>query len=42
MNHFLLRCIAVLTFRWMFIIEGAVTIVFGAAAVFVLPDYPST
>jgi MFS family permease len=30
------------SWRWMFLIEGAVTVVFGFAALFVLPDYPST
>jgi MFS family permease len=28
--------------RWLFIIEGAVTVVVAAIAVFVLPDYPGT
>jgi sugar phosphate permease len=28
--------------RWMFLIEGAITVVAGAIAIFVLPDYPAT
>ncbi|KAF7552893.1 hypothetical protein G7046_g7272 [Stylonectria norvegica] len=28
--------------RWLFIIEGCITVALAAAAVFVLPDYPST
>lgn len=28
--------------RWLFIIEGVITVVIGAMAVFVLPDYPLT
>jgi len=28
--------------RWMFIIEGALTVFAGGLAVFILPDYPAT
>jgi MFS family permease len=28
--------------RWLFIIEGVITVVFGIVAVFVLPDYPTS
>lgn len=28
--------------RWMFIIEGAITVVGGIIALFLLPDYPSS
>ena len=28
--------------RWLFIVEGAVTIAVAAVAVFILPDYPSS
>lgn len=28
--------------KWLFIIEGAVTVAFGIMAVFILPDYPNT
>ncbi|ETN40837.1 uncharacterized protein HMPREF1541_05117 [Cyphellophora europaea CBS 101466] len=30
------------SWRWLFIVEGAVTIAFAAIAVFILPDYPAT
>ncbi|KAF5007386.1 hypothetical protein FDECE_6272 [Fusarium decemcellulare] len=28
--------------RWLFIIEGAITVFFGIAALFILPDYPNS
>lgn len=32
----------ILAWRWLFIIEGAVTVVIAAAAFFILPDFPKS
>lgn len=31
-----------LTFRWLFIIEGCITVFAGFLAIIILPDYPKT
>jgi hypothetical protein len=36
------ECIQSLCFRWLFYVEGALTVVVALSAIFVLPDFPSS